>query len=421
MFGQQVPEDPTKKSDKGGVPTTQTAANTLSMNALSVVLLLLVAAQAASCEEDVVTVGIIHSLTGAMAISERDVVDAELLAIDQLNERGGVMVQGKQMRVDYELLDGKSDPDVFATEAAKLVNTTSKFIFGGWTSSSRKAMLPVVEEANALLIYSIQYEGEECSRSVIYGGATPNQQSEPATRFLYERGPARGKPFFLIGSDYVFPRTSNAITSAQLFDLGGEVAGELYIPLSSSPLLHEQQAATVVRRIRSALPDGGNIINTINGDANAAFFKELRESGVTPQRGYYVMSYSIAETEINAIGPYLVEGSYASWPYFESLSSPASQRFEQDFKVMYGAHRRLSDPMEAAYNMLMLWAKAVEKANSLDVDAVREAFIGECVPRRPCAPSIHPPGIPSGLWPDAIAPRCARVLPCAANRQRCIV
>jgi len=243
-------------------------------------------------------------------------------------------------------------------------------VFGGWTSASRKAMLPVYESKNAFLYYPIQYEGQECSKNIFYTGATPNQQSEPATFFMYKNSPAAGKPFFLVGSDYVFPRTSNTITKEQLKSLGGEVVGEDYLPLGNT------EVAPIIAKIKKALPDGGVIINTLNGDQNVAFFKQIQDAGITPANGYYVMSYSIAEEEISTIGPEFLEGHYGAWNYMMSIDTPASKKFAADFKAKYGADRVVADPQESAYNMVYLWKKAVEKANSFDDDKVREALVG---------------------------------------------
>ena len=167
--------------------------------------------------DDSVTVGILHSLTGTMAISESTLVDTEKMAIDEINAAGGVEVDGKKYKIEYIVEDGASDWPTFAEKAKKLIDQDQvPVVFGGWTSASRKAMLPVYESKNAFLYYPIQYEGQECSNNIFYTGATPNQQSEPATKFMYEKSPAAGKPFFLVGSDYVFPRTSNTITKEQL-------------------------------------------------------------------------------------------------------------------------------------------------------------------------------------------------------------
>ena len=186
---------------------------------------------------------------------------------------------------------------------------------------------------------------------------------------MYEKSPAAGKPFFLVGSDYVFPRTSNTITKEQLKSLGGEVVGEDYLPLGNT------EVAPIIAKIKKEFPDGGIIINTLNGDSNVALFKQFKAAGITPDK-YPIMSFSIAEEEIRQIGPDYVGGTYAAWNYFMSLGTEASNTFNEAFIEMYGDDRVTNDPMESAYNMVYLWKKAVEKANSFDDDKVREALVG---------------------------------------------
>ena len=321
--------------------------------------------------DDTVTVGILHSLTGTMAISESTLVDTEKMAIDEINAAGGIEVDGKNYKIDYIVEDGASDWPTFAEKSKKLIDQDGvPVVFGGWTSASRKAMLPVYESKDAFLYYPIQYEGQECSKNIFYTGATPNQQSEPATVFMFTKSPAAGKPFFLVGSDYVFPRTSNTITKSQLEGLGGEVVGEDYLPLGNT------EVAPIISKIKKALPDGGVIINTLNGDQNVAFFKQIQDAGLTPEKGYYVMSYSIAEEEIAQIGPEFLAGHYGAWNYMMSIDTPASKKFAKDFKAKYGDDRVVADPQESAYDMVYLWKAAVEKAGSFDDNKVREALIG---------------------------------------------
>ena len=318
-----------------------------------------------------VTVGILHSLSGTMAISESTLVDTEKMAIDEINAAGGVEVDGKKYKIEYIVEDGASDWPTFAEKSKKLIDQDQvPVVFGGWTSASRKAMLPVYESKNAFLYYPIQYEGQECSNNIFYTGATPNQQSEPATKFMYEKSPAAGKPFFLVGSDYVFPRTSNTITKEQLASLGGEVVGEDYLPLGNT------EVAPIIAKIKKAFPDGGIIINTLNGDSNVALFKQFKAAGIDPEK-YPIMSFSIAEEEIRQIGPEYVGGTYAAWNYFMSLGTEASNNFNEAFLAEYGDDRVTNDPMESAYNMVYLWKAAVEKADTYeDLDAVRNALIG---------------------------------------------
>ncbi len=322
------------------------------------------------CDAEV-TVGILHSLSGTMAISESTLVDTEKMAIEEINAAGGIKVGGKKYEIKYIVEDGASDWPTFAEKSKKLITQDNvPVVFGGWTSASRKAMLPVYESRDAFLYYPIQYEGQECSNNIFYTGATPNQQSEPATEFMFKRSPAAGKPFFLVGSDYVFPRTSNTITKEQVKSLGGTVVGEDYLPLGNT------EVAPIIAKIKKALPNGGVIINTLNGDQNVAFFKQIQDVGITPGNGYYVMSYSIAEEEISTIGPEFLSGHYGAWNYMMSINTDASRKFANNFKRRWGSDRVVADPQESAYNMVYLWKAAVEKAGTFDDNSVREALVG---------------------------------------------
>ncbi|MEQ8755794.1 MAG: urea ABC transporter substrate-binding protein [Coleofasciculus sp. G1-WW12-02] len=314
---------------------------------------------------ETIKVGILHSLSGTMAISEKSVVDAEQLAIEEINAAGGIL--GKQIEAIVE--DGASDWPTFAEKARKLIDQDKVVsVFGGWTSASRKAVLPVFEEKKHLLWYPVQYEGQECSNNIFYTGAAPNQQIEPAVDWLLEN---KGKKFFLIGSDYVFPKTANTIIKAQLKELGGETVGEDYLPLGNT------EVTPVITKIRAALPEGGVIFNTLNGDSNVAFFKQLQGAGLTPDK-YPVMSVSIAEEEVKAIGPEYLKGHYAAWNYFQTVDTPRNQEFVKAFKAKYGEDRVTNDPMEAAYIGVYLWKQAVEQAGTADdLEAVRKAAYGQ--------------------------------------------
>lgn len=318
-----------------------------------------------------IKVGILHSLTGTMAISEKAVAESEIMAIDEINNKGGIEIDGEKYIIEYLLEDGESNDNTFAKKAEKLIKQDNvSIVFGGWTSSSRNAMRPVFEKENHLLYYPIQYEGEEFSPNIFYAGATPNQQSEPATEFMFKKSPSKGKPFFLVGSDYVFPRISNKITKAQMECLCGKIAGEMYIPIGST------KVSKIVKEIKKTLPTGGTIINTLNGESNIAFFKELKKQGITPSNKYYIMSYSIAENEIKQIGPELLKGHYGSWNYMMSIDSKLSKKFVNNFQTKYGKDRVVGDPQESAYNMVYLWKKAVEKSNSFNTGKVRKSLIG---------------------------------------------
>jgi urea transport system substrate-binding protein len=315
---------------------------------------------------DGIKVGILHSLSGTMAISEKSVVDAEELAIEEINKAGGVL--GKQIVAVKE--DGNSDWPTFAEKAKKLIDQDKVLaVFGCWTSASRKAVLPVFESKNHMLWYPLQYEGQECSKNVFYTGAAPNQQIEPSVDWLLEK--YKGQPFFLVGSDYVFPRTANTIIKAQLAAKGAKVAGEDYIPLGGT------EVTPIISKIKAAMPDGGVIYNSLNGDSNVAFFKQLQGAGLGPDK-YPSMSVSIAEEEVKAIGVEYLKGHFAAWNYFQTVDTPASKKFVEAFKAKYGADRVVNDPMEAAYIMVYMWKQAVEKAGTADdLEKVRVAALGQ--------------------------------------------
>lgn len=319
----------------------------------------------ATASGNTIKVGILHSLSGTMAISEKSVVDAEMLAIDEINQAGGVL--GKQIEAIVE--DGNSDWPTFAEKSRKLIDQDKVVaVFGCWTSASRKAVLPVYEQKDHMLWYPVQYEGQECSKNIFYTGAAPNQQIEPAVDWLLEN---KGKEFFLIGSDYVFPRTANTIIKAQLQAKGGKTVGEDYLPLGSTEVM------PIITKIRAALPNGGVIFNTLNGDSNVAFFKQMQGAGLGPDK-YPSMSVSIAEEEVRAIGPEYLKGHYAAWNYFMTVDTPENKKFVEAFKAKYGQDRVTNDPMEAAYIMVHLWKQAVEKAGTADdIAKVRAAALGQ--------------------------------------------
>ncbi|MHB0977059.1 MAG: urea ABC transporter substrate-binding protein [Candidatus Aquicultorales bacterium] len=310
---------------------------------------------------DTIKVGILHSLSGTMAISEVSLKDAELMAIDEINEKGGVL--GKKIEPIVE--DGASDWPTFAEKAGKLIGQDKvATIFGGWTSASRKAMLPVVESKQGLLWYPVQYEGLESSPNIFYTGAEPTQQIVPAVTWLLEN---KGKKFYLLGSDYVFPRTANKIIKAQLKAEGGELVGEEYTPLGYTDY------STVINKMKAAKPEV--VFNTLNGDSNVAFFKQLKDAGITA-KDLPVLSVSIAEEEVRGIGAENIAGHLAAWNYFQTTKTPENEKFVENYKKAYGKDRVTDDPIEAAYFQVYLWAKAVEKAGSTEVDKVREAAKG---------------------------------------------
>ena len=312
-------------------------------------------------DKDPIKVGILHSLSGTMAISETPVVDAILLAIDEINNRGGIL--GK--KVVPVIVDGKSDWPTFALEAEKLiVEEEVSVVFGGWTSASRKTMKPVFEKYDHLLFYPVQYEGLEQSPNIIYTGAAPNQQVLPAIDWAKK---SLGDTFFLVGSDYVFPRSANEIMKEKINEIGGKVLGEEYV------LLGDDNFIEVVNLIEQTHPDV--ILNTINGDSNLSFFKELRSRGITPDK-IPTISFSIAEDEIRHLGSETMMGDYASWNYFQSLETDENNKFVDSFKKKFGIHRVTDDPMEAGYIGVYLYAKAVEAAGTDNIKRVKEELRG---------------------------------------------
>jgi urea transport system substrate-binding protein len=310
---------------------------------------------------ETIEVGILHSLSGTMAISEVSVKDAELLAIDEINESGGVL--GKEVVPVVE--DGASDWPTFAEKAEKLISSDDvAAVFGGWTSASRKAMLPVFERNKALLYYPVQYEGLEQSPYIFYSGATTNQQIIPGLEYLKQEGVKR---LFLLGSDYVFPRTANKEIKAWAEANGVEVVAEEYTPLGST------EYGTLVNKIKAAKPDA--VFNTLNGDSNVAFFKQLANAGVSAQ-DIPTMSVSVAEEEVRGIGPDILAGHLTAWNYYQTTDTPENEAFVKAYKAKYGADRVTADPIEAGYVQVKLWAKAVEKAGSTNPEKVKQAAAG---------------------------------------------
>ncbi|RVW01621.1 urea ABC transporter substrate-binding protein [Rhodococcus spongiicola] len=319
---------------------------------------------AASCVDtsgDTIKVGSLNSLSGTMAISEVTVRDSIALAVEEINDAGGVL--GKKIEIVAE--DGASEPTVFAEKAEKLISSDCvAAVFGGWTSSSRKAMLPVFEDSGALLYYPVQYEGLEDSPNIFYTGATTNQQIVPALDYLKEKGV---KSLYLVGSDYVFPQTANRIIKAYADANGIEIKGEDYTPLGSTDF------STIVNKVRTA--DADAVFNTLNGDSNVAFFREYSNVGLTAA-DMPVISVSIAEEEVGGIGAQNIAGQLTAWNYYQSVDSPENNKFVAAYKDKYGANKPTSDPMEAAYTSVYLWKNTVEKANSFAVADVQAAAGG---------------------------------------------
>ena len=311
-----------------------------------------------------VLVGVLHSQTGTMETSERPVVDATLLAIDELNAAGGVL--GRPVKAIEA--DGESDPTVFARRAEKLLGEDGvSVVFGCWTSASRKAVRDVFQRRRGLLFYPVQYEGLEQSPAIVYTGPAPNQQLIPAVEFL--TGPLGKKRLFLVGSDYVFPRTAHEIIKDQLKKKSDVVlAGEAFLPLGS------ENVAAVVADIVRAKPDA--IINTINGSTNFHFFRALRAAGVTAT-ATPTLSVSITENELQGLNPAAMAGDYLAASYFQSVDTPASRAFVQKLRARYGPNRVASDMMASAYSGVHLWAKAVAAAGTVEPEKVSAAVGGQ--------------------------------------------
>ncbi|WBB53293.1 urea ABC transporter substrate-binding protein [Verrucosispora sp. WMMD573] len=316
---------------------------------------------AADVSGDTVKVGLLNSLSGTMAISEVTVRDAIMLAIEEINAAGGVL----DKKIEPVGEDGASDWPTFAEKAEKLIREDRvAAVFGCWTSASRKAVKPVFEKNKSLLFYPVQYEGLEQSPYIFYTGATTNQQIVPGLDYLKAQG---ATSLYLVGSDYVFPRTANKIIKAYAEANGMKVLGEDYAPLGST------EFGTITNKVKSAGADA--VFNTLNGDSNVAFFKEYKSAGLTAA-SMPVVSVSIAEEEVKSIGTQYLEGQLTAWNYYQTTPGTANEKFVAAYKAKYGADKPTSDPMEAAYVSVYLWKAMVEKAGTFDVEKVREASDG---------------------------------------------
>jgi urea transport system substrate-binding protein len=304
-----------------------------------------------------VTVGQLHSATGTMAISETGSIQAERLAIDQINAMGGIL--GRKIKIVQE--DGASDWPTFAEKAKKLlVSDKVAAVFGCWTSASRKAVLPVFEKENGLLYYPTFYEGLEQSKNVFYTGQEATQQILAGLDWISKE--KKAKTYYLVGSDYIWPRTSNKIARKHIENvLKGEVVGEEYYPLGNT------QFGSLINKIKLKKPDV--IFADVVGGSNVAFYKQLKAAGVT-SKSQNLLTLSVTEDELLGIGGENMEGFYASMKYFESLDNANNKKFVSDFKTKYGANSVMGDVTQAAYLGPWLWKAAVEKAGSFDVDKV---------------------------------------------------
>ena len=326
-------------------------------------------AQEADCP---IKVGVLHSLSGTMAISETTLKDTVEMLVDQQNEKGGLL--GCQL--EAVVVDPASDWPLFAEKARELLTVHDvDVIFGNWTSVSRKSVLPVLEELNGLLFYPVQYEGEESSKNVFYTGAAPNQQAIPAADyFLDELGVER---FALLGTDYVYPRTTNNILEAYLQSKG---VAEADIFVNYTPFGHSDWA-TIVSDVVAMSEEGRpvGVISTINGDANVGFYKELAAQGVSAE-DIPVIAFSVGEEELSGLDTSDLVGHLAAWNYFQSADTPQNEAFVETWKARMGDDRVTNDPMEAHYIGFNMWAQAVEQAGSTGVDAVTEAMVGQEFP-----------------------------------------
>src|SRR5574342_132431 len=330
-----------------------------------------------AADKEPIKIGVLHSLSGTMAISEVSLRDIVLMAVEEINAKGGVL----GARIQSVVVDPASNWDLFAEKAKQLLLQEKVAVtFGCWTSVSRKSVLPVFENSNGLLFYPVQYEGEECSRNVFYTGATPNQQLIPGAEYLMSKEGGGFKKFYLLGTDYVFPRTANKILRAFLLAKGvpADSIAEEYTPFN------HQDYQTIVGKIKR-FSSGGNaaVLSTINGDSNVPFYKEFANQGLRSENAP-IMAFSVAEDELRGMDTSALVGHLAAWNYYQSVDTPQNKKFVADFKVYCkknnlpdGEKRVTDDPIEAAYFGVHVWKQAVEKAGKTDVDAVRKAVYGQ--------------------------------------------
>ncbi|QPL50236.1 MULTISPECIES: urea ABC transporter substrate-binding protein [Alteromonas] len=324
-------------------------------------------------EEDTIKVGVLHSLTGTMAISETTLKDTVLMMVEEQNKQGGLL--GKKL--EAVVVDPASNWPLFAEKARELiVQDKVDVIFGGWTSVSRKSVLPVVEELNGLLFYPVQYEGEESSKNVFYTGAAPNQQAIPAVDYLMnDIGAER---WVLLGTDYVYPRTTNKILEAYLKASG---VSDEDIMIQYTPFGHSdwQNIVSDVKKFGSSGKKTA-VVSTINGDANVPFYKELGNQGISAE-DIPVVAFSVGEEELSGFDTAPLVGHLAAWNYFQSIYTDANNAFIDKWKAFIGDENRVTnDPMEATYIGFTMWAAAVEQTGSTDVNTVSDALIGMAVP-----------------------------------------
>jgi len=349
-----------------------------TITAVTLALATLGLSSVASAQETI-KVGILHSLSGTMAISETVLKDVALMAIDEINAKGGVL--GKKL--EPVVVDPASNWPLFAEKAKQLISQDKvAAVFGCWTSVSRKSVLPVFESSNALLFYPVQYEGEELSKNVFYTGAAPNQQAIPAVEYLMSKDGGSAKRFVLLGTDYVYPRTTNKILRAFLKAKGIADADimEEYTPFGHSDY------QTIIAKIKKFAGEGKKtaVVSTINGDSNVPFYKELGNQGLKAT-DVPVVAFSVGEEELRGVDTKPLVGHLAAWNYFMSLKNPANAEFVSKWTA-YAKAKNIpghkdrpltNDPMEATYIGINMWAQAVAKAKTTDVDKVRVAMYGQ--------------------------------------------
>lgn len=334
--------------------------------------LFLACTSVSSYAEDTIKIGVLHSLSGTMAISETTLKDTVQMLVDEQNKKGGVL--GK--KIETVVVDPASNWPLFAEKARELISKDKvSAIFGCWTSVSRKSVLPVVEELNGILFYPVQYEGEESSKNVFYTGAAPNQQAIPAVDYLLKQGVKR---WALVGTDYVYPRTANKILEAYLKSKGFK---DEDIMISYTPFGHSdwQSIVSDIKKFGTAGKKTA-VVSTINGDANVPFYKELSNQGISA-KDIPVVAFSVGEEELSGIDTKPLVGHLAAWNYFESVDSDANDDFIEEWHKYTGDEKRVTnDPMEATYIGFNMWVKAVEKAGTTESNAVQDALIGVTVP-----------------------------------------
>ncbi|WP_425531013.1 urea ABC transporter substrate-binding protein [Mesorhizobium retamae] len=326
-------------------------------------------------EGDTIKIGVLHSLSGTMAISETTLKDAMLMLIEEQNKKGGVL--GKKL--EAVVVDPASDWPLFAEKARDLISKDKvSAVFGCWTSVSRKSVLPVFAELDNLLFYPVQYEGEESQRNVFYTGAAPNQQAIPAVDYLMSEDGGSVKRWVLAGTDYVYPQTTNKILQAYLKSKG--VADE-DIMVNYTPFGHSDWQ-TIVSDIKKFGSAGKKtaVVSTINGDANVPFYKELANQGIKAE-DIPVVAFSVGEEELAGLDTAPLVGHLTAWNYFQSVETPGNAEFIKTWRAFAKNDKRVTnDPMEAHYIGFNMWVKAVEKAGTTDPDAVIDAIVGVSVP-----------------------------------------